>query len=219
MLNRAPHRAQAQVHRFFGLQPVAQAQRRRGGRIGRQLDVGRRRSDVGRGIKFFGEGRRAETVADGAAQREFRREIVTRRQLADGGIAEIAVMLVASRGIDPQIVDGFGGEIDVAGIVLAVIGSGIERRQAREGLRAAVHPRYGNAGADRVGLAPIFAAEGDVQGSCQTDVEVALQIDVRHPLRGLQSTVVEIAGLRYAIRSIHAGIDRADRRNSHASPP
>jgi hypothetical protein len=97
--SRVQHQAGAEVARLFRLQAI-HASQCRAGRVGRQLHEGGRRRDVGGGVVLLRHGRRAEAVADGAAHRNHRRKIVTARQLADLGTAEVGKFFVARSRIE-----------------------------------------------------------------------------------------------------------------------
>ena len=110
---RPQHDAKAVVPRLLGLQAIAEPEQLAALGVRRQYHRGAGRTDVRGREELLGQGRRAEAIADRAAQRELRREIVARRQLADFRIAEVAVMLVAAGQVDAQVLDGLAGQIDV----------------------------------------------------------------------------------------------------------
>ena len=71
-----------------------------------------------------------KAVADRAADRKLRIEVIPRRKLTDLGIAEITVMLETAGGVESQCLDRFGSKIDIAGLVLAAPDTRIGRCEA-----------------------------------------------------------------------------------------
>src|SRR4029077_429717 len=93
---------------------------RRGG-ICRQLNRGSIGRDVDRRIELFRQSGRAEAGRNRATDSDSRAEIVTGRDLADLGIAEIGIVFGAPGDVELQFLDRGKSEIDIAGIVFAAM--------------------------------------------------------------------------------------------------
>ena len=133
--DRMKHDADAVV---VGLLRLQLAEPGQGGRRGvrGKLHVCRGRRDVGAGVIFFRQGRRAEAGGGRAADGDHGVEVVAGRDLAHGGGAEIAVVFVTHRQIGMQVLDRVDGEVGIEGVVGAAVNARVLRQVTVEGLGA-----------------------------------------------------------------------------------
>nr|GEU28535.1 hypothetical protein [Tanacetum cinerariifolium] len=172
VVGRIEHQTETEVVRFFRFQAIDAHQFRTGG-IRRQLHEGAGRADVGGRVVRFGQGRRAETVADGAAHGRHRRDLVARRQLAHARAAKVAEMLVAAGQVHRQVRDRIAGDVDVGRLVLAVMLAGVGERKARVRLRAFLVARGRVARFDLVLVHAVFETARKRERLGPADVDLA----------------------------------------------
>jgi hypothetical protein len=182
----------------------------RAGGTRRELEGGAGRADVGRRIALLRQRRRAETGARGAADREGVGEIVARGELADPGVAEVAVVLVAAGEVDGPVLDRIGDEVDVERLRRALDRAGIALRIAGERLAALDVERTRIAGADGVRFVADLGTEGKRQRLGEADLELLADVDRADELVELEAAVVEV-GRREAGGHVQRRIDRLGR--------
>src|SRR3546814_7681006 len=77
------------------------------------LRDGAGRADVDGRIFLLRQRGSAEAGADRAAQREGVAEVVAGRDLADGRVAEVGIILITAGKVDGPVFDGFRDQVDI----------------------------------------------------------------------------------------------------------
>ncbi len=201
------HQAEVVADRLFRLQVLGAEQPGRR-RVDRQQAAGDGRRDTQAGVVLLGQRRCAEAAAETGPRRHLGAEAVAAGELAVGGAAEVAVVLIARRRLQlPTLAEG-GGQVEIGAEHVAAPLSGAGRRLSGERLGTAVVVGPGIAGLDLVEFAALLQAPGEIQRRRQPgEVEVAAQVEIVGPLGGLVARQVEGAR-RIAGLAVEGEVDR-----------